>query len=144
MTIVDPFAGEPVVGDKIVLTPFERIPSTVLDDDPTTISSGEIVIPDGDAELIVLLNAAATLSPTSVVWSFAISFDGTNFFTIDGMGADDWDPITVVEASMPDARAVMKGRIVAPYLKVTATGVDTDAANYVTVDASITRVPESL
>lgn len=144
MTIVDPFSSEKVVGDDIVLEPFEIIPSTALDDDPTTISSGEILVPEGDAELVVLLAAAATLSPTSVVWSFAISYDGTNFFTIDGMSADDWSPITVVEASMPDSRAVMKGRIVAPFFKVTATGIDTDAGNIVTVSASITRKPQSL
>lgn len=144
MTIVDPFSGERVVGDDIVLEPFEIIASTALDDDPTTISSGEILVPDGDAELVVLLAAAATLSPTNVIWSFSISYDGTNFFVIDGPSADDWNEITVVLAAMPDARAVMKGRIVAPYFKVTATGTGTDATNIVTVSASITRKPQSL
>lgn len=144
MTVVDPFAGEPVVGDKVVLTPFEIIPSTDLDDDPITVSSGEIVVPDGDAELVVLLSAAATLSPTNVIWSFAISFDGTNFFTIDGQTENDWNPITVLLAAMPDTRAVIKGRIVAPFFKVTALGAGTDATNFVTVAASITRVPVDL
>lgn len=145
MTIVDPFSSEGVLGDKIVLTPFEIIPSTLLDDSPTEVESGEILVPDGDAELVVLLSAEVTLgTATSIVWSFLISYDGTNFFEIDGASADDWSPITVVIANMPDARAVIKGRVVAPYFKVKAVGVDTNGSDTFTVEASITRVPLTL
>lgn len=144
MSLVDPFSSEKVVAGRIVLEPFEIIPSTLLDDDPTSIESGEIIVPDGDAELVFLLTCAATASPTSLIWKFQISFDGTNFFDYDGQGADDWDPITVILAAMPDARAVIKGRIVAPYCKLVATGVDTDGTDKVTVQASITRVPQTL
>ena len=141
---LDPFSSEKIVDGKIVLTPLEVIASTVLDDDPTEIESDVIIVPDGDAELVFLLSAVATLSPTNVIWSWSISYDGTNFFDYDGLDADDWADITVLEAAMPDARAVIKGRIVAPYCKVKATGTGTDASNTVTVSASVTRKPATL
>ena len=144
MALVDAFSSERIVDGRIVLEPFEIIPSTVLDDDPVLIASGEIIVPDGDAELVFLINCAATLSPTSVEYQFSVSFDGTNFFAYDGQGADDWDPITVLLAAMPDARAVIKGRIVAPFVKLTIVAAGSDATNFFTVDASVTRVPQTV
>lgn len=141
---LDPFSSETIVGGRIVLTPLEVIASTVLDDDPTEVESDPILVPDGDAELVFLLSVAATLSPTSVVWSWLISYDGTNFFDYDGLAADDWSAITILQAAMPDTRAVIKGRIVAPYCKVKATGNGTDGTNKLTVSASVTRKPISL
>jgi hypothetical protein len=144
MALVDAFSSEKVVDGRIVLEPYEIIPSTQLDDDPTEVESGEIIVPGGDAELVFLINAAVTLSPTSVTYQFLISYDGTNFFVYDGLAEDDWSEISVVTANMPDARAVIKGRIVAPFVKLKILGVGTDATNYFTVDASITRVPQAV
>ncbi len=145
MAEVKPFDSEQVVDGRIVPDAYSIIPSTLLDDSPTEIESGEIVVPGGDAELVVLLNAALTLgSPTNVIWSFLISYDGTNFFEIDAASADDWAPITVLVSAMPDARAVIKGRVVAPWFKVKAVGTGTTGSDTITVDASIARVPDSL
>lgn len=142
MTVVDPFSSEKIEGDEIVLEAFEIIVSTLLDDSPTEVESGEIVVPDDDAELVVLLSTALTLgSPTNVIWSFLISYDGTNFYEIDAKSADDWAPITVITANMPDERAVIKGRVVAPYFKVKATGTGTTGSDTITVGASISRIP---
>lgn len=145
MTIIDPFSSDSIVDGRIVPDAVEIIASTLLDDDPTFIESGEIVVPGSDAELVLLLSAEVTLgSPTNVIWSFSISYDGTNFFEIDAASADAWDPITIVEANLPDARAVIKGRVVAPWFKVKATGTGTSGAATITVAASIARIPESL
>lgn len=141
MTIVDPFSSEKVVNGRIVLEPVEIIASTLLDDSPTEVDSGEIVVPDGDAELVVLCSCEVTLgSPTSLTWQFLISFDGTNFFALDEE-TGEWDDITITAANMPDARAVAKGRVVAPYFKVKAVGAGTTGSDTITVSASITRKP---
>ena len=142
MTVIDPFSSDSIVDGRIVPGAVEVIPSTLLDDSPTEVESGEIVVPDSDAELVLLLSSEVTLgTPTSIVWSFLISYDGTNFFEIDGASADAWSPITVVVANMPDARAAIKGRVVAPWFKVKATGVDTNGSDTITVAASIARIP---
>jgi hypothetical protein len=144
MTVMDPFASEQLSDGRIVPDAWEIIPSTLLDDSPTEVESGEIIIPGSEARLVVMISSVATLSPTSVIWSFLISYDGTNFFEIDGASADDWSAITVLVAAMPDTRAVMKGRIVAPWFKVKAAGIGTDGTNKVTVGASIARIPDNL
>jgi len=145
MAIVDPFSSERIVDGKIVLEPYELIPDTILDDDPTEVESDVFEIPDGDAELVFLCKATATLSPTSVEFQFLISYDGTNFYEIDGQsGFGDWSAITVLLAAMPYAEAVIKGRMVAPYGKVKAVGAGTDASNKITVNVQITRKPQTL
>ena len=147
MALVDAFSSERIVDGRIVLEPFEIIPSTLLDDDPTEVESGEILVPDGDSELVVLLSAdqgAGTGTPTSVTWQFLISYDGSNFFVVDGASADAWSEIAVLLAAMPDNRAVIKGRVVAPFFKVKAVAADTDAVSTFTVSASITRVPQTI
>jgi len=143
MANIDPFSSEKVIGDKIVLVPAACIASTVLDDDPTSVTSDPIIVPDGDAELVFLISSAATLAPTNIIISFEISFDGTNFFEMD-FETGSWDAITVLTAAHPYAGAVSKGRVVAPYMRLKITATGSDVSNFFTVSASVTRIPTTL
>jgi hypothetical protein len=145
MTIVDPFSSEKQQARSIILEPFEIIASTLLDDDPTTVSSGEIIVPDSDSELVVLLEAEVTAgSPTNILVDFEVSYDGISFYTIDDFSVSDWSQETILASAMPVAIAYARGRVAAPYFRVTITGTGTTGSDSITVQAWITRIPAAV